>query len=208
MDLIKLDFSESELLDITQYAKDVIQTPQRYITGPVFSDFESKMLEPLDVNDPTLPVFGDEFIFSHDLNSKHWNDHSLDHGLFNNLDTISYPPMKTLIPLFRQIEDNLNKKFIKPRGTLLYPKGGYLSWHTNSYTPGTRVYATYSPQENSSYFKYVDRWTSDTPTIITDWDSKGWTIRAFTPSNLPSELMWHCVHAPHAPRISFGFMFN
>ena len=166
------------------------------------------MDETLDVLDPNLPIVGDGFIQSQNLNTNTWTDELLEYGLFNKVDYISYPPMKTLMPFIKKIEEKLNKKFVEPRGNMLYPINGYMGWHTNSNVPGVRVYAVYSPQENSSYFKYVDRWTSDTPTIITDWDSQGWTIRAFAPSNLPSNLLWHCIHSPRAPRVSFGFMFK
>lgn len=74
-------------------------------------------------------------------------------------------------------------------GYFLYPKGGYMDWHTNSNMPGWRIYITIS--KGKSFFRYAEN------EIITDWDS-GFDIRKF---HCP---VWHCIGAIDE-RLSFGF---
>lgn len=98
----------------------------------------------------------------------------------------------------------LQKKFdncsIIHSGDFLYPKNGYMGWHTNADTPYLRCYITYS-ENGDSYFKYRDPITKE---IITDKDNLGWTIRYFDISNKSDELLWHCVYS-NTNRISMGY---
>ena len=98
----------------------------------------------------------------------------------------------------------LQKKFphssILPSGYFLYPKNGYMGWHTNSDTPYLRCYITYS-ENGDSYFKYYDQLTKKT---IVDMDNIGWTLRYFKISNKSDELLWHCVYS-NTNRISIGY---
>lgn len=87
---------------------------------------------------------------------------------------------------------------IKPSGFYLYPKSGFMSWHTNSNMPCKRVYITYADQGNESFFRYWDG-----ANIITDYDNGGITIREFDIPTLPNKF-WHCVGS-NCNRFSFGF---
>jgi hypothetical protein len=98
----------------------------------------------------------------------------------------------------------LQKKFLQSSiilsGNFLYPKNGYMGWHTNADTPYLRCYITYS-ENGDSYFKYRDPITKE---IITDKDNVGWTLRYFKISNKIDELLWHCVYS-NTTRISMGY---
>ena len=98
----------------------------------------------------------------------------------------------------------LQKKFpsssILLSGNFLYPKNGYMGWHTNADTPYLRCYITYS-ENGDSYFKYRD---PNTKEIIIDTDNIGWTMRYFVISNKIEELFWHCVYS-NTNRISIGY---
>ncbi len=98
----------------------------------------------------------------------------------------------------------LQKKFLQSSiilsGNFLYPKNGYMGWHTNADTPYLRCYITYS-ENGDSYFKYRDPITKE---IITDKDNLGWTLRYFKISNKIDELLWHCVYS-NTTRISMGY---
>lgn len=85
-------------------------------------------------------------------------------------------------------------------GNFLYPKNGYMGWHTNADTPYLRCYITYS-ENGDSYFKYRD---TDTKEIIIDRDNIGWTARYFNISDKQDELLWHCVYS-NTNRISMGY---
>ena len=98
----------------------------------------------------------------------------------------------------------LQKKFpsssILLSGNFLYPKNGYMGWHTNADTPYLRCYITYS-ENGDSYFKYRN---PNTKEIIIDTDNIGWTMRYFVISNKIEELFWHCVYS-NTNRISIGY---
>lgn len=98
---------------------------------------------------------------------------------------------KKLIYLDRKLIKKYNSKFVYflqkkfpyssiiLSGNFLYPKNGYMGWHTNADTPYLRCYITYS-ENGDSYFKYRD---PDTKKIIIDRDNIGWTSRYFMISN-------------------------
>lgn len=113
---------------------------------------------------------------------------------------------------FGQFIKNYNSKFsyflqnkfhncsIVQSGYFLYPKNGYMGWHTNADTPYLRCYITYS-ENGDSYFKYRDPTTKE---IIIDKDNVGWTSRYFNISDKEDELLWHCVYS-NTNRISIGY---
>ena len=119
---------------------------------------------------------------------------------------------KKLIHIDRSFTKKYNSKFIYflqkkfpsssilLSGNFLYPKNGYMGWHTNSDTPYLRCYITYS-ENGDSYFKYYDQLTKKT---IVDMDNIGWTLRYFKISNKSDELLWHCVYS-NTNRISIGY---
>lgn len=89
-------------------------------------------------------------------------------------------------------------KVVYPSGSFYYPPTGYMPWHTNSNSTGTRVYITYADEEHQSFFRYMKD-----DKVITDWDQKGLNIREFQIPQLP-EQHWHCVGS-NCNRYSFGF---
>jgi len=86
---------------------------------------------------------------------------------------------------------------------LLYPKTGWMGWHTNFAAACERIYITYASENKKSFFRYYDY---ENDKIITDYDDKGITVRRF---NIPSSepYFWHCVGSD-CDRISFGFRLN
>jgi hypothetical protein len=76
-------------------------------------------------------------------------------------------------------------------GHMLYPPGGYMSWHTNSNKPGLRVYAVWSETGDSGML-----WRKN-GRIVVDNDKPGWNVRAFVAP------CWHAVWSK-CYRISFG----
>jgi hypothetical protein len=199
----KLELSDELNKLLTEYVDTVLANPTLYsYTTPQSSNVVNISHDPLDVN---IPGITDEFILNHDLNAVRWNQYNLQVNVASKLDELSYPPFEVTKLLINFIEDVTGLKFRQPSGNFLYPKGGFMGWHTNSNTPCYRLYLTYSPMEQGSYFKYIK---SDDPTktIVTDWDEKGWTLRLFEITD--SDYYWHCVYAPNAPRISFGFRLD
>jgi hypothetical protein len=83
-------------------------------------------------------------------------------------------------------------------GHWYYPKGGYMSWHTNSDKPEKHVYITYVDELNKSFFR-----SSVNEKVITDWDSEKLTVRVFDIVN-KEPYYWHCVYS-ECNRYSFGF---
>lgn len=199
--MIKLTLPPHLEEPLTAYAEEILKNPGRYINPSIK---ESDIVDP---SDTTSPGIMDKFLQNWNLCSVDWGGINLQKNKCNNLSLISFPPMSITHPLITFLEEQTEKWLIKPSGHFLYPKGGYMGWHTNGDMPGIRVYLAYSPIENGSYFKYVDR-STDTPTIVTDWDNKGWTVRVFEVSHHPNHFLWHCVEAPNAPRISFGYWFR
>ena len=84
-------------------------------------------------------------------------------------------------------------------GRFWYPDGGYMGWHTNSDTPGKRVYLNYSFEDKKSFFRYID----EDGQMKTSWDQKGFTMRVFDIGDTHDRL-WHSVYS-ETDRLSFGF---
>ena len=76
---------------------------------------------------------------------------------------------------------------------------GFMGWHTNYDYPGDRWYFVYNTDDRCSFFRYVD---SDTDSIITKWEPKGWSLNHFVVGNRDNPF-WHCVYTD-AHRVSFG----
>jgi len=79
-----------------------------------------------------------------------------------------------------------------------YPKGNYLTWHTNSDVQGMRTYYSFC-SGGYSCFRYID---PDTKEIIDVVDNKGWNVNQFTVSK--EKPLWHTVYSD-TRRFSFGF---
>jgi len=78
-------------------------------------------------------------------------------------------------------------------GNMIYPPNGYMSWHTNSGKPGTRLYAAWS-ETGESGMLFVD----NTGKPYVDYDKPGWNIRTF---KCPT---WHAVFSK-CWRVSIGW---
>jgi hypothetical protein len=100
--------------------------------------------------------------------------------------------------LYSYVQDMFPEYTPLVSGSFYYPKGGFMSWHTNSDKPETRLYITYVDTPNKSFFRsYVNN------SIITDYDDKIINIRMFNISN-NAPYYWHCVYSD-CNRYSFGF---
>lgn len=86
-------------------------------------------------------------------------------------------------------------------GFFLYPKNGYIGWHTDKNNKGRRSYLTWAEEDNKSFFRYYD---NKKQKIVTKYDKKGWKFNSFEVK--PNELFWHCVYSD-TNRISIGFQY-
>lgn len=127
-----------------------------------------------------------------------------------NIDAVKNSLKKESIRLARNTLDRvvrakLQKLFkvnhelsITNSGHFLYLPGGFMSWHTNSKSPGWRLYINYVEEPGKSFFRYRDPQTGK---ITTSWDKK-WNFRLFKID--PNRLFWHAVYS-ETNRYSFGF---
>ena len=107
-----------------------------------------------------------------------------------------------LVRIIDKLKKHYNKSFVEHRGTFMYQPGGRCGWHTNSNSPGKRIYFTWTEEDNKSFFKYLD---NETDQIITKYDKKGWHINEFI---IPKEgVFWHYVGSETC-RKSIGFLIN
>lgn len=88
-------------------------------------------------------------------------------------------------------------------GTAIYPRLGWLGWHTNANQPGTRIYAIHNASSWKSFFRYFD---SEGKDILTNWELAGWTLRRFEITGREDPL-WHCVFAG-CQRFALGIRFE
>lgn len=99
-----------------------------------------------------------------------------------------YPFIENLFPGYRPMVS----------GHFYYPKGGYMSWHTNSDKPQKHVYITYVDEPNKSFFR-----SSVDGKVTTDWDTENLNVRVFDVVDT-APYYWHCVYSD-CNRYSFGF---
>jgi hypothetical protein len=74
-------------------------------------------------------------------------------------------------------------------GSMIYPPGGWMGWHTNSDRVGWRLYLNYSTVSDCSFI----RWFEDGE-IATDYDVAGFNFRLFRIGS-GGDLFWHCIYA-------------
>lgn len=79
-------------------------------------------------------------------------------------------------------------------GRLIYPRGGWLGWHTNADFPGRRWYFNHNAADAGGFLRVAEL---ESGRVFDDFDVAGWQLRAF---DVP---VWHCVGA-RAERFSFG----
>lgn len=192
-------------LKLIDYCERIVENSTSYITSHIHRTNTYKLAD--DIYSNVEPIISDGFIASHNLSTTAFNGSNLQTCLYANLEVIAFPPCELSIQIIKFLENTINRKIVKPSGAFLYPKNGYMGWHTNSNSPGIRVYITYSPKDRTSYFKYVDTSNNNTK-VITDWDKTGITVRVFEVSDDPSKYLWHCVRSTTSPRISFGYKFE
>lgn len=112
-----------------------------------------------------------------------------------------YSKLESHIPLLVwQLRDRFPNCSIVPSGHFLYPKGGGMSWHTNSDSPYLRCYLNYS-ENGDSFFKYFDMKSGKT---YISMDYVGWNLRTFHINKEVEKRFWHCVYSK-TTRISLGF---
>ena len=86
-------------------------------------------------------------------------------------------------------------------GHFWYPPGGYMSWHTNSRSPGWRFYVTHAEQPLESFFRYRHPETHDIHTSL----DPSWGVRLFyVDARRP---FWHAVYS-NTHRFSFGYVVH
>jgi hypothetical protein len=98
-------------------------------------------------------------------------------------------------PLLENVKELLGAADIT--NNIMYPKNTIMGWHTNSETPGQRIYINFSKTPGIFRYKHPD-----TGKIIDDCDNDLWTGRKFIID--PDRPLWHTIWAPEK-RFSFGF---
>lgn len=121
----------------------------------------------------------------------------------NNCNLISFSKLGITEKLIHVVQREFLNCVVKSSGFFHYPKTGYMGWHTNSDSPGRRLYITYTDVGGKSFFRYKDIKSND---IITDYDDAGLTFREFSVSENPPYL-WHSVGS-NCNRFSFGFIIT
>ena len=91
------------------------------------------------------------------------------------------------------------KLYFTTSGHFWYPKGAFMSWHTNSKVPGWRAYLSYAEDPGESFFRYRE---CDSGRIVTLNDG-GWNLRVFKLST--DRPLWHAVYS-NTNRFSFGYL--
>lgn len=86
----------------------------------------------------------------------------------------------------------------------VYPKNGYMEWHTNADVPGYNVLFTWS-ENGQGFFRYKDPITDE---IITMQDRPGWTCKTGYFGNRleVDKIFWHCC-ATDELRITIAWVF-
>ena len=73
-----------------------------------------------------------------------------------------------------------------------------MGWHTNSKSPGWRLYISYAEETGKSFFRYRD---PDTGQVVTSMDAQ-WNFRLFRIDS--TKPFWHAVYS-ETNRYSFGY---
>lgn len=206
---IKFDPNSSLFQGLTEHASNVLQRPNRFTLREIYNPENRPKL---DEEDPTIAGISDQFILQHNLSADRYSDNK---GISHQLETndtswvfsVSLPPAEVTIELIEFLEKETEMELRSIRGNFYYPPTGYMGWHTNSDVPGLRIYVAYA-EDNTSYFKWVDRSDPKNPKVVVDYDEIGWNIRAFPISDIPENFLWHCVKTNESARLSYGFMFE
>jgi hypothetical protein len=89
--------------------------------------------------------------------------------------------------------------------TVIYPPGGYISWHNNANAHGFNLIFTWS-ETGDGWFKYVD---PNTRKVVTVQDQPGWQCKAayFGSYREPEKLMYHAAKT-NCWRCTISYIFN
>lgn len=94
--------------------------------------------------------------------------------------------------------ENPPRLIVENSGHFWYPPGGFMGWHTNSNSPGWRLYVSFADEPRKSFFRYRDPVTGDIHTSLDEY----WDFRLF--SIEPNRDFWHAVYSD-SNRFSIGF---
>lgn len=91
---------------------------------------------------------------------------------------------------------------------VLYPPGGFISWHNNHNAPGYNLIFTYA-ETDTGFFEYYD---SSTKQIVKLYDTPGeWTCKAgyFASMREPIEKkVYHSASSPDDDRMTISYVFS
>jgi hypothetical protein len=87
---------------------------------------------------------------------------------------------------------------------MLYPKGGYMGWHTNANAPGYNIILSWS-EKGTGFFRYQDPITKE---FVDCMDTPGWTCKVgyFGRFSEPEKIIWHCANAAQEERVTLGYI--
>ena len=105
------------------------------------------------------------------------------------------PMCKDALSIVKQMYPN---EKVYSKGAIYYPPESYMGWHTNSNSPGKRVYISWSAESDKNFFRY--RTANKTTTVF---ENSGINAREFLITEDP--VFWHCVGCS-THRFSMGFL--
>jgi hypothetical protein len=86
-----------------------------------------------------------------------------------------------------------------PSGHWWYPPGSAMGWHTNSDSPGWRLYVSHAREPGRSGLRYLHPETGEVVTCL----DREWDVRLFWIPREPA--FWHAVFS-ETDRFSFGYL--
>lgn len=189
-------------IKLTDYAEAVLDQPHNFI-------LPNRNIVKIQGNkhDAKIPGISNSFFDFHDHRKETWENLTLTVNVSSHLKNIAYPDINIMEEIISWISNETKLIFIRPSGIFLYPKNGFMGWHTNSNAPFYRIYLAYNRERKQSVFKYLS-FNNGISSVIEDFDEAGWTVRLFKITNKPDKLFWHCVDVFDSPRISLGFRFQ
>lgn len=109
---------------------------------------------------------------------------------------------KYVFSLLREakLTEGLNK--FKASGHFMYEDFTYMGWHTNSRTPGWRLYINVVESVGKSFIRFRDPSSGDVETLV---DNKIVKVRMFEITN--DDPLWHSVYSDTI-RYSFGYLLD
>lgn len=91
---------------------------------------------------------------------------------------------------------------------VIYPPGGFISWHNNQNAPGYNLIFSYA-ETDTGFFEYYD---SNTEEIVKLYDTPGkWTCKAGYFADFEESFekkVYHSASAPEDDRMTVSYVFN